>query len=91
MEPNIEGQYIGIFERNRTLSTLELILNNAGFSEESNRTDFYAIYFGNFSDQTNFLNFDDNQLLITTEFDMLICREKAAINILSLMIILLIQ
>jgi len=69
MEPKIDGQYIGTFERNEMISNVELNLNNRDFSGESDRINFPAIYFGDFSVQNNSLNFDNKQPIITTEFD----------------------
>ncbi|WGH76256.1 hypothetical protein P8625_03565 [Tenacibaculum tangerinum] len=68
-EPNFEGQYIGTFERNGMISKVELNFNKGNFSGESDRINFPAIYFGSFSVQNNTLNFDNKQLIITTEFD----------------------
>jgi len=69
IKPNIDGQYIGTFERNGMISNVELNLNNGYFSGDSDRKNFPAIYFGDFSVQDNSLNFDNKQLVITTDFD----------------------
>ncbi len=68
-EVNIDGLYVGTFERNNMISNVEINLNSGNFSGDSDRTNFPAIYFGNFSVQKNSLNFDNEQLIITTEFD----------------------
>ncbi len=68
-ETNIDGHYIGTFERNGIISNVELEFNDGDFSGESDRTNFPVIYFGDFSVQNNSLNFDNKQLIITTEFD----------------------
>ncbi len=68
-EPNIDGQYIGTFERNEMISNVELNFDNGDFSGKSDRTNFPAIYFGGFSVQKYILNFDNKQPIITTEFE----------------------
>jgi hypothetical protein len=68
-EPNIDGKYIGTFERNEMISNVELNFDNGDFSGESDRTNFPAIYFGGFSVQKHSLDFDNKQTIITTEFD----------------------
>ena len=68
-ELNIDGQYIGTFERNGIVANVELNFNNGGFSGQSDRSNFPAIYFGDFSTNSRFLNFENKQLIITTEFD----------------------
>ena len=66
---NIDGLYVGTFERNNIISNVEISLNSGDFSGESDRINFPAIYFGNFTVQKSSLNFDNEQLIITTEFD----------------------
>ena len=68
-EINIDGLYVGTFERNDIVSNVEINLNSGEFSGTSDRTNFPAIYYGNFSIQKNSLNFNNEQLIITTEFD----------------------
>jgi len=66
---NIDGRYVGTFERNEMTSNVEINFSSGDFSGESDRTNFPAIYYGNFSVLNNSLNFDNEQLIITTEFD----------------------
>ena len=66
---NIDGRYVGTFERNELISNVEINFSSGDFSGESEMTNFPAIYYGNFSVQNNSLNFDNEQLIITTEFD----------------------
>jgi hypothetical protein len=66
---NIEGRYVGTFERNEIISNVEIIFSSGDFSGESDRTNFPAIYYGSFSVQNNSLYFDNEQIIITTEFD----------------------
>jgi len=68
-EINIDGLYVGTFERNNMISNVELNLNDGNFSGQSDGINFPAIYFGNFDVQKNSLNFNNEQLIITTEFD----------------------
>ncbi len=68
-EINMDGLYVGTFERNDIISKVEINLNNGEFSGQSDRINFPAIYYGNFSIQRNSVNFDNKQLIITTEFD----------------------
>ncbi len=66
---NIDGDYVGTFERDNIVSNVELNLTSSEFSGTSDRTNFPAIYFGNFSVQKNAVTFNNEQLIITTEFD----------------------
>ena len=68
-EINIDGLYVGTFERNDIISKVEINLNGGEFSGQSDRINFPAIYYGNFSIQRNSLNFNNEQLIITTEFN----------------------
>ena len=68
-EQNIDGKYVGTFERDEIITNVELNLENNEFSGESDRINFPAIYFGEFSVQKNSLNFDNKRQIITTEFD----------------------
>ena len=66
---NIDGNYVGTFEREEIITNVELNLKDNKFSGESDRKNFPAIYFGEFSVRKNELNFENKQPIITTEFD----------------------
>lgn len=68
-ELNIDGQYIGTFERNGIVANVELNFNNGSFSGQSDRPNFPAIFFGKYSTNSRFLKFENRQLFLTTEFD----------------------
>jgi len=65
----IDGKYVGIFERNELITNVQLDLNKNKFSGESDRINFPAIYFGEFSVLNKSLIFDNKRQIITTEFD----------------------
>lgn len=69
IEQNINGNYVGTFERDEIITNVELNFKNNKFSGESDRVNFPAIYFGEFSVRKNELNFENKQPIITTEFD----------------------
>ena len=68
VEPNLEGQYIGTFERNGNTSNVELDLNNGEYSGESEIVKFPAICNGNYIVSNNSIEFE-NQCFWTAEFD----------------------
>lgn len=69
IEQNIDGNYVGTFEREEIITNVELNLKDNKFFGESDRINFPAIYFGEFSVRKNELNFENKQPIITTEFD----------------------
>ena len=68
VQPNIEGQYVGTFQRNGNTSNVELSLDNGGFSGESEIVKFPAICNGIYSISNSTIAFE-NQCPWTAEFD----------------------
>ncbi|TVZ26554.1 hypothetical protein JM83_1533 [Gillisia sp. Hel_I_86] len=68
-ELNIDGKYVGTFERDELITNVQLDLNKNKFSGESDRINFPAIYFGEFSVLNKSLIFDNKRQIITAEFD----------------------
>jgi len=67
-QPNIEGEYIGIFERNGNTSNVELNFTNGIFSGDSETVKFPAICNGNYSISNQTIEFE-NLCVWTAEFD----------------------
>ncbi len=67
-QPNIEGEYIGIFERNGNTSNVELNFANGIFSGDSETVKFPAICNGNYSISNKTIEFE-NLCIWTAEFD----------------------
>ena len=67
-QPNIEGEYIGIFERNGNTSNVELNFTNGIFSGDSETVKFPAICNGNYSISNKTIEFE-NLCIWTAEFD----------------------
>lgn len=68
VQRDIEGQYIGTFQRGENSSTVELTLNNSNFAGESEIVKFPAICNGNYAISDRTIKFE-NQCLWTAEFD----------------------
>jgi hypothetical protein len=67
-QPEINGEYIGVFERNGNTSNVELNFNNGIYSGESDTVKFPAICDGNYSVSSNLIMFQ-NECIWTAEFD----------------------
>lgn len=65
---DINGQYIGTFQRGENSSNVGLTFNSKDFSGESETVKFPAICNGNYSITNNTINFE-NQCPWTAEFD----------------------
>jgi len=68
IQPNIDGKYVGIFERNGNTSNVELNLNNGTYFGESETEKFPGICNGNYSISNNSIDFE-NLCAWTAEFD----------------------
>jgi len=68
VQPNFDGKYVGIFERNGNTSNVELNLNNGIYFGESETEKFPAICNGNYSVTKNSIDFE-NLCAWTAEFD----------------------
>ena len=68
VQRDIDGQYIGTFQRGENISNVELSLNDATFSGESEIMKFPAICNGNYSISDRTIKFE-NQCPWTAEFD----------------------
>tara|TARA_R110002050_G_scaffold271535_2_gene415015 strand:- start:52 stop:426 length:375 start_codon:yes stop_codon:yes gene_type:complete len=68
VQRDIDGQYIGIFQRGENSSNVELTLNNSNFTGESEIVKFPAICNGNYSISDRTIKFE-NQCPWTAEFD----------------------
>ena len=68
IQSSIDGEYIGIFERNGNTSNVELNFNRGTFSGESEIIKFPAICNGNYSFFDNSIEFE-NLCAWTAEFD----------------------
>ena len=58
-QPEINGEYIGIFERNGNTSNVELNFTNGIYSGESETVKFPAICNGNYSISNNSIEFEN--------------------------------
>ena len=67
-QSEINGEFIGIFERNGNTSNVELNFNNGIYSGESETVKFPAICNGNYSVSSNLIMFQ-NECIWTAEFD----------------------
>lgn len=67
-ELNINGDFIGIFERSGNTSNVELTFDNGSFSGESDINKFPALCNGSYSISGNIINFE-NACAWTAEFD----------------------
>ena len=68
VQRDIDGQYIGTFQRGENISNVELSLNDATFSGESEIMKFPAICNGNYSISDRTIKFE-NQCPWTAEFN----------------------
>ena len=68
IKPNIDGKYVGIFERNGNTSNVELNFDNGTYFGESETEKFPAICNGNYSISNNTIDFE-NLCPWTAEFD----------------------
>ena len=68
IESNIDGQYIGTFERNGNTSNVKLDLINGEYSGESEIVKFPAICNGSYIISSDLIKFE-NQCAWTAEFD----------------------
>ncbi|MGM0946127.1 MAG: hypothetical protein ACQEW9_13160 [Bacteroidota bacterium] len=66
--PNIEGEYIGIFERGGNTSNVELTFNNGAWTGESETEKFPALCNGTYSISGKVIAFE-NACAWTAEFD----------------------
>ncbi|GMN10267.1 hypothetical protein MTsPCn9_13180 [Croceitalea sp. MTPC9] len=71
----IEGEYVGIFERNGITSNVQLNLDDSGFSGESDTQKFPAICNGTYSISDNSINFS-NACIWTADFDWTLILSK---------------
>ena len=67
-QSKVNGEYIGVFERNGNVSNVELIFNEGNYSGESDTVKFPAICNGNYSVSSNSILFQ-NECVWTAEFD----------------------
>jgi len=67
-QPELNGEYIGIFERNGNTSNVELNFYNGIYYGESNTEKFPAICDGDYSISNNNIQFE-NDCVWTAEFD----------------------
>ena len=67
-QPEINGEYIGIFERNGNTSNVELNFTNGIYTGESETVKFPAICNGNYSISNNSIEFE-NVCPWTADFD----------------------
>ena len=67
-QSEINGEYIGIFERNGNTSNIELNFTNGIYSGQSETEKFPAICNGNYSISNNSIEFE-NVCVWTAEFD----------------------
>lgn len=68
VQRDIDGQYIGTFQRGENSSNVELTLNDSNFNGESEIVKFPAICNGNYSISDRNIKFE-NQCPWTAEFD----------------------
>tara|TARA_R110000868_G_scaffold106169_1_gene291312 strand:+ start:316 stop:690 length:375 start_codon:yes stop_codon:yes gene_type:complete len=68
VQVDIDGQYIGTFQRGGNNSNVELTLGNKGFSGKSDIVKFPAICNGNYSVSERKIKFE-NECVWTAEFD----------------------
>lgn len=67
-ETNVDGNYIGVFERAGNTSDVELNLNNGTWTGESETEKFPALCNGNYSISENIITFE-NACAWTADFD----------------------
>ena len=67
-QPELNGNYTGIFERNGITSIVQLNLENGTFSGDSNIDRFPEICNGNYSVSDNTIAFE-NECVFTADFD----------------------
>lgn len=67
-QPEINGEYVGIFERGENSSNVELTFNNGNWNGESETEKFPALCNGNYSISGNLITFE-NACPWTAEFD----------------------
>lgn len=67
-QPNINGKYIGFFERNGTTSNVDLTFSNGSWTGESEIVKFPALCNGTYSISGNVVTFE-NTCHWTAEFD----------------------
>ncbi len=68
IQTNINGDYVGIFERNGNISKVELTFNNGTFNGQSERVKFPGLCNGTYAISGNTITFA-NDCLWTAEFD----------------------
>jgi len=68
IETNLDGKYIGIFERSGSTSNVELTFNNGSWNGESEISEFPALCNGTYSITGSVINFE-NACFWTAEFD----------------------
>ncbi len=64
----INGEYVGMFERNGTTANVKLTFNNGTYSGESDTARYPAICNGSYSISSNSINFQ-NKCIWTADFD----------------------
>ena len=67
-QPELNGEYIGVYERNGNTSNVELNFENGNFYGESNTHLFPAICNGNYSISNTIILFE-NECIWTAQFD----------------------
>ena len=65
---NINGSYIGVFERNGNTSNVELTLNNGQYNGQSTKDRFPALCNGNYTISGSSITFTNN-CMWTADFD----------------------
>jgi hypothetical protein len=68
VEAHVDGNYIGVFDRDGNTSNVELSLNNGTWTGESETEKFPALCRGNYSISGNVIVFE-NECFWTAEFD----------------------
>ncbi|PCE62843.1 hypothetical protein [Sediminicola luteus] len=68
LQTKINGQYVGIFERDGNKSNVTLTFNNGNWIGESETVKFPALCNGTFTNSGNVINFE-NACIWTAEFD----------------------
>ena len=67
-QTEINGEYVGIFERDGRSSNVEFTFNNGTWTGESQIVKFPALCYGTYSNSGNVITFE-NHCAWTTEFD----------------------
>ncbi len=67
-QPEINGEYVGVFERDGNNSNVELTFNNGNWTGESEIVKFPALCNGTYSSSGNVITFE-NACFWTAEFD----------------------